>query len=158
MIKVKKAFCFFSLKVGAYIVGLVFLLLGLVNVGIFLPAWTWALPLGILEVLTSFSLLVGAKRKKPIFILPILVWIPVDLVISVILLVWMTGWMSVILVIIFPVYGYIWVCQFSFWKQSKDSTTLNIQSGQKLYRLDYLWSIFTDLVLDFRLSLKDQCY
>ena len=130
MIKVKKAFCFFSLKVGAYIVGLVFLLLGLVNVGlgIFLPDWTWALPLGILEVLTSFSLLVGANKRKPIFILPILVWIPVDLVISVILMVWMTGWMSVILVIIFPVYGYIWVCQFSFWKQMRDSTTLTDNS------------------------------
>ena len=130
MIKVKKAFCFFSLKVGAYVVGLVFLLLGLVNVGlgIVLPSWTWALPLGILEVLTSFSLLVGANKRKPIFVLPILVWIPVDLVISVILMVWMTGWMSVILVIIFPVYTYIWVCQFSFWKQIKESTTLTDNS------------------------------
>ena len=109
MIQVKKAFCFFSLKVGAYIAGLVFLLLGIVNVGlgIFLPSWTCALLLGILEVLTSFSLLVGANKMKPIFVLPILVWIPVDLVISVILMVWMTGWMSVILVIIFPVYTYI---------------------------------------------------
>eukprot|EP00091_Calanus_sinicus_P000629 TRINITY_DN10552_c0_g1_i1.p1 TRINITY_DN10552_c0_g1~~TRINITY_DN10552_c0_g1_i1.p1 ORF type:complete len:139 (-),score=47.19 TRINITY_DN10552_c0_g1_i1:29-445(-) len=126
MIQVKKAFWFFSLRVGAYIVGLVFLLLGLVNVGIgiFLPAWTWALPLGILEILTSSSLLVGASKREPIFVLPILVWIPVDLVISVILMVWMTGWMSVILAIIFPVYGYIWLCQFSFWKQMKDSTTL----------------------------------
>ena len=130
MIQIKKALYFFSLKVGAYIVGLVFLLLGLVNVGlgIFLPAWTWALPLGILEVLTSFSLLVGASKRKPIFVLPILVWIPVDLVISVNLMVWMTGWMSVILVIIFPVYGYIWVCQFSFWKQMRDSTTLTDNS------------------------------
>ena len=130
MIQVKKVFCFFSLKVGAYIVGLVFLLLGLddVGLGIFLPEWTWALPLGILEVLTSFSLLVGANKRKPIFILPILVWIPVDLVISVILMVWMTGWMSVISVIIFPVYGYIWVRQFSFWKQMRDSTTLTDHS------------------------------
>ena len=87
MIQVKKAFCFFSLKVGAYIVGLVN-----VGLGIFLPRWTWALPFGF-----SFSLLIGASKRKPIFFLPILVWIPVDLVISVILMVWMTGWVSIIL-------------------------------------------------------------
>ena len=85
----------------------------------------------ILQILAASSLLFGASKNKPDFILPVLILIIADLVggwAYSILILKAVGWIFSILFIVFVIamvintviLGYFWVCIFSFWKQLKE--------------------------------------
>ena len=144
MIKVDQFCCGCSLKTGAIIVGVVYLIMGILyafmgfvgfsgNIGIgggqvviidsFGSHDVYDLGLasfimGIVDILIASSLLYGAMKKSPTFLLPFLILIPFDLAVCWICLL-AFGWfdISIILSLVIKTFisGYFWVCIFSFW-------------------------------------------
>ena len=81
----------------------------------------------ILRILVGSSLIYGASNNKPAFILPVLVLIIADLVagwVSSIFILFAFGGIFAIIIIALVIrsvlWGYFWVCIFSFWKQLKE--------------------------------------
>ena len=168
-------FCCFSLKNGAIIVG--YLILILWGSFRFVPALelireinygehdeffekydveknqaTAALVVififSIFLTLVAVSLLFGAQNKKPAFILPVLIFIPVDLVagwiFSIIVssgyvssTVVLSGWISTMVILVFivmviySVLGcYFWICIFSLWQHLKEESGAAKESNE----------------------------
>ena len=134
MIKVDKFCGCCSLKTGATILGIVFLIWGfiLASVGSVALMATTVMQLfaffmvimiiGILELLAASSLLFGVCNIKPHFIVPMLILFPVDIalwIISISILCY--RWFGIVfLVILIPIYVYFWVSIFSYWRQMKE--------------------------------------
>ena len=79
--------------------------------------------LGILEILAASSLLLGAVYYKPNFLVPMLILLPVELAFWISSICLSYRWFGiefVFLVILSLLYGYFWVCIFSYWKQIKE--------------------------------------
>jgi hypothetical protein len=79
---------------------------------------------GILEMFAASSLIFGAYKSKKVFVLPILILLPVDLLakwISKIFL-WNNGFGIIHEVIMTIFVGYMWVCVHSFWLQLKEES------------------------------------
>ena len=77
--------------------------------------------LGVLQLLIGISLLVGVFKNKPEFMLPILIMIPVIVAVKwITLLIIRTGLGKILsMAIMSLLYGYIWVCLYSYWKEIK---------------------------------------
>ena len=88
---------------------------------------------GILQLFAGISLLIGAFKTKPAFVLPVLILIPVVLVGEWIdLLVMTLGWEQILSMFFSSfIRGYFWVCLFSFWKELKGMVvTVNLKSQE----------------------------
>ena len=131
MIKVDQ-FCFrFDLKTGAIIIGVVHLIFGILYLSVGFAGvsgniggvviWNGAGFFGILDILAAISLLYGTMKKNPSFLIPYLVIIPLELAVDWIILVLTASLLYALttMVILTLIYGYFWICVFSFWNMLK---------------------------------------
>ena len=73
-----------------------------------------------LEILAAFSLIFGAVKYERVFLIPILILLPVDLLfMSIGLPVWFSWVNLIIKAIATGVYTFAWIIIFSFWRQLK---------------------------------------
>ena len=153
MIKVDQFCFRFDLKTGAIIIGVVHLIMGITYASVGLAEHAGniggrrviiidgivlgsayihdtvaisAVIMGVLNILVASSLLYGTiKRKAICCMMPFLVVIPLQVVIAWIILLLYVDWLYALMFLIVKtiIYGYFWVCVFSFWNLLNNSST-----------------------------------
>ena len=81
----------------------------------------------ILWILAAVICYYGVEKKKPNFMIPIIILIPVGLVLQLIpLVISFTGFKIGIFIIDVLLVTYAWICFFTYWQQLKKSLTLDM--------------------------------